>query len=86
MYTYMHMYIYIYIYIHIGRCPRPPPRRGARWLSAACPPPWRAARYSAARPDILAIFCPFGLFCEIVSSLLSLQNHQEQPSICFRRR
>ena len=32
------------------------------------------------------IFCPFGLFCEIVSSLLSLQNHQEQPSIYFKRR
>ena len=34
----------------------------------------------------VAIFCPFGLFCEIVSSLLSLQNHQEQPSVYFRRR
>ena len=35
---------------------------------------------------MVAMFCPFGLFCEIVSSLLSLQNHQEQPSIYFRRR
>ena len=36
--------------------------------------------------NIVAIFYPFALFCEIVSSLLSLQNHQEQPSIYFRRR
>ena len=35
---------------------------------------------------MVAIFCPFGLFCEIVSSLLSLQSHQEQPSIYFRQR
>ena len=32
---------------------------------------------------ILAIFYPFSQFCEIVASLPSLQNHQDQSSTYF---
>ena len=34
--------------------------------------------------NMVAIFYPFSLFCEIVISLLSLQNRQEQSSTYFR--
>ena len=42
--------------------------------------------HEARRRPIVAIFYPFSQFCEIDVSLLSLQNHQEKPSIYFRRR
>ena len=34
---------------------------------------------------MLAIFCPFGLFCEIVSSLLSLHTQPNTAPNIFQR-
>ena len=62
------------MYIHIYMALLRPSRRVAR----------RPGRGFLSRLGMVAIFCPFGLFCEIGVSLLSLQNSQKQPPRYFR--
>ena len=92
IYMYISLFIYIYIYIYIYThthtymhympdkyssircCHRTARATDSRLVSSA---------YTQSA-FVVAIFYPFSQFCEIDSSLLTLQNHQQQLNTYFR--
>ena len=82
VYTHIYIYIYIcvcvYIYIYIHTITIYTLRAWRTSVRRRPPGPSRCAI------SMVAIFYAFSLFCEIVISLLSLQNRQEQSSTYFR--
>ena len=60
MYVPIYIYIYIYIYTYMVRAAEPYGKTSFGFLAAS------------GKVNMVAIFCPFGLLCEIGISLLSL--------------